>query len=177
MSKQGNAINRLKKNYTYTVQQLQEDFGFHPQTIRKWVKDNSLPVIQQRPMLIFSEVLRNYFIQQRKEKKAVLEHQQMYCLPCRQPRLPLESKVHYEDGKNVMTMRGVCPECNTLMLKKQSKEKALKIQPLLKTISLRDLHILQRANSNEETHLSKNLTSHSNEPANNTHLQKQIALL
>jgi hypothetical protein len=176
MSKYSKAIKGMKKDYTYSLKQLHDKFGFHPQTVRGWIKEHQLPIIQSRPLWIFSEVLRDHLSKELKKRRFTLELQQFNCLSCKRPQLPLQNKVYFEEVGEMVNLRGICKECTTMMFKPQSKEKLKQITPLFKKISLQELNILWGTNSKQETHLSKNLTSHSNEPTTNSHLQQQEPL-
>jgi hypothetical protein len=177
MSKYSVAIRRARKNYPYTGQQFCDEFGFHIQTLRGWVKDFNLPVIQKRPLVIFSEVLREHLSKQLKARKIELKLKEFYCLSCNQAQIPLKSKVHIEDLGKSIALRAICITCKGDIRKKESKQNLGVIAPMFKMISLEELNILGRANSKQKTHLSKISTSHSNEPTKDSHLQQQLTLL
>lgn len=176
MSRYSKAIKRLLWNYTYDLKQLHKDFGFHPQTVRGWIKEFNLPVIQEHPILIFSEVIREHLSKQEKERKLTLELHQFFCPSCKCANTPFENKVHFEDVGKWLVLRGYCSSCKGLMRKPQSKQKLATAMPMFKRITLEELNILGRAISNEKTHLEENTTSTPNEPTTNSHLQKQTDL-
>lgn len=177
MSKYSKAVKGMKRNYTYTLKQFCDAFDFHPQTVRSWIKEYQLPTVQNRPLLIFSEVLREHLSKEIAKRKFNLELQEFNCFSCSKPQLPFQNKVHFEDDGKMVNLRAVCKVCKTMMRKPQSKQKLAEATPFFKKISLEELNILWRTNSKQKTHLSKNLTSHSNEPTKNSHLQQQLTLL
>ncbi len=177
MSKYSKAIKGMRKNYTYTLKQFCNDFNFHPQTIRGWIKEYQLPTVQNRPVLIFSEVLREHLSKELTKRQFTLKLQEFNCFSCKKPQHPFQNKVHFEDAGKMVNLRAVCKVCKTMMRKPQSKQKLDEATPFFKKISLEELNILWRINNKQKTHLSENLTSHSNEPAKDTHLQEQSSFL
>ena len=179
MSKYSTMVKRLRKNYTYDTKQLRADFSVHPQTVRQWVKDpkHPLSVIQQRPILVFSENLRAYLAAKEKARKFTLTAIQFSCMSCKQPRTPLQNKAYFNEHGSRVYLHALCAACHTPMCKVQSRAKLALLAPCFERITLEDLHILGRTNSNEKAHLGKNSTSHPSEPASDTHLMKQKKLL
>jgi len=177
MSKYSKAIKKLRKDTTYNLKQLKSECNFHPRTVSAWVKEFNLTIIQERPLLIFSEVLRDHLSKQLKARKFKLTEQQFPCLVCKKPSLPLQNKVYFEYLGKTVVLRAVCSDCKRMMRKPQAQKKLRIIKPFFKKITLEELHILGRTNSNEKTHLKKNLTSPSNEPCTDSHLLKQKSFL
>lgn len=177
MSKYSKAIKGIRRNYTYDLKQLHKDFGFHPQTVRGWIKEFNLPVIQLKPLLIFSEVVREHLSKQEKARKIVLKESQLLCLSCKSSSIPLENKVYFEDLGKTIALRGFCGICKGNIRLVQSKQKLATVTPMFKKITLEELNILGRTISNEKTHLGKNLTSTPNEPCTDSHLLQQDKLL
>ena len=170
---------RLKKNYSYSTARLKADFGFHPQTIRGWVKrkENPLPCINERPFLIFSEELRDWLKARDAERKVKTEVKQCFCSSCRKAKYPLDEKVHVPALTNKAQMKGICPACGSIMNKWISLKKLDLLHQYFTIITVADLHILGRATSNEKTHLGTTSKSTPSEPVNNTHLFQPISLL
>lgn len=179
MSRNTQLIKRLRKNYTYTAQQLYEQFGVHPQTLRTWSKDSNQPLklMAQRPTLIFSEDLRDYLSLKVKHQKTSLESIQLYCLACRERKQPYQKKVAFVPKDTRTYMRAICPTCYRLMSKAQSTAKLAAATPLVERISLEDLHILSRTILSEKTHLSQSCKNRSRESLNGASPTEQLVLI
>lgn len=175
MSRYSKTVGRLKKNYSYTTARLEKDFGFHPQTVRRWVKDKKapLPTIQQKPLLIFSEDLRAWLKKKDSDRKTSLELKEFLCMACHTAKEPLEDMVYLHVLPNKALMKGNCPTCGTIMNKKLSCKNAALIEQFLLTVTLAELHILGRTIPSKKAHLKSNGKSTSSEPVKNAHLFKQ----
>lgn len=178
MSRYSKTAVRLKKNYSYTTERLEKEYGFHPQTVRRWVKDKEtpLPTIQQKPLLIFSEDLRAWLKKKDSDRKTSLELKEFYCMACHTAKEPLEDKVYLHVLSNKALMKGNCPTCRTIMNKKLSCKDAALVEQFLLTVTLAELHILGRTNTNEKAHLKATRKSTSSEPVSDTHLYKPKSL-
>jgi hypothetical protein len=179
MSKYSLLVRRLRKNYTYSAEQLQDDFAIHTQTLRSWVKDKATPLktLGTRPLLVFSEDLREWLSQKDKARKVVLELTQFHCMACKAAKTPLENKAAFVPSGKLVRVKGICPTCYTFMNKVQAKHKLDIATPLLERVSLEDLHILGRTKYSEKAHLGKIATSTPSEPLLETHLYKPIMLI
>ena len=175
MSRYSKTAMRLKKNYSYTTGRLERDFGFHPQTVRRWAKDKEtpLPTIQQKPLLIFSEDLRTWLKKKDSDRKTSLTLKEFYCMACHNAKEPLEDKIYMHVSPKKAWLKGICPTCGNIMNKKLSLKKAQLVEQFLLTITLEELHILGRTTSNEKAHLKTTGKSTSSEPVKNAHLYKQ----
>ncbi|MHA1539814.1 MAG: hypothetical protein ACTSXQ_05015 [Alphaproteobacteria bacterium] len=158
MLKKTEIIRRLKKNYAYTLKQLQRDFGIHPQTVRRYIKDsdNPLRTISENPTLIFSETLRAYFKVHVEERKMGLSIYEFYCMGCKEKHMAFENKVAAVDmNKNTKTHKALCPKCFAMMNKFQSSKRLTEVMPLFEMVSLEDLHILQGTHNPVKAHKGK----------------------
>jgi hypothetical protein len=153
MSKRSKIIRNLKKNYTYTLDQLQKDFETHPQTIRGWINrlENPLKCIHKKPTLVFSEDFRNFLRQESQRRKIILEPTQMLCMSCRKGKHPLGNQVHFKFNGNAVSLKGICPECRTIMNKQTSSKTLNQIMPLYQKVTIVELDILRNANKLDTT--------------------------
>ncbi|MBI1363150.1 MAG: hypothetical protein GC134_04125 [Proteobacteria bacterium] len=179
MSKHKKMISGLRHNYTYTTSQLQQQFGIHPHTVRRWVKDSNFPnpPIQPRPLMVFSEDLRAYLRTKEQARKTSLQATEFYCMGCKAAKQAEGNQVYVETIKLTTRLKAVCPSCGAFMNKAQSISKLDSVTPFFKRINtLAELHILSRATRSEKAHLGGIVTSHPNEPSTDTHLLQQASL-
>lgn len=148
MSKRSKIIRNLKKNYTYTLDQLQKDFETHPQTVRGWINrpGNPLKCIHKKPTLIFSEDFRDFLKHENQRRKINLEPTQMFCMGCRKGRHPLGSRVHFKFNGNAVSLKGICSECHVVMNKQTSSKTLNQIMPLYQKATIEELDILRNTN-------------------------------
>ena len=179
MSRDTKMIKQLRRHYTYTAAQLQEQFGVHPQTLRKWAKDaeHPLPVMCSRPIMVFSEDLRVWLSQRHKANRERLQRSEFYCMGCKKARTPLENKVAVLSRGQTTRLVAYCSHCMRQMNKMQGSAKLASVRPMFKTVSLEDLHISGRTRHNEKTHLAASTKPQPNESyADTTRYEQQMLL-
>jgi len=146
MKKVSLIIRGLYKNARYDLRRLQKQFGIHPHTVRDWVK-SGLPVLQKRPIWLFSEDIRDFLIDRQRRNQIELSPTQFLCLKCRCGKSPRNKSVYAEHKGLTLKMKAICETCNTLMNKAVSSKKPRKSIPMFKRITLEQLRILQSPNS------------------------------
>lgn len=108
---------RLAKIHrSYTTQEVAALYGVHRATVRTWIKDGLEVLNEQKPFLIPGLALREYLVARRANRKCKTQAHEMYCLPCRKPRVPAGGMVDYQrmqEGRGRLI--GICPVCDSLL--------------------------------------------------------------
>ena len=119
----------VKIHYSYTVEEVAERLSKHKNTIRNWIKEGLLTIDNKRPTLIQGQDLFDFLKSKREQNKQHCKPGELYCVRCRQPRIPVDSWVEYspvtEDTGN---LKGFCPVCESIMNRRVSKPKIPKIR-------------------------------------------------
>jgi excisionase family DNA binding protein len=108
----------VKIHRNYTVDEASRLTGYAKGTIRRWIRSDSLPAIDDRkPVLILGTDLHAYFsVRARSGPK--LQPDECYCLKCRAPRRPALGMVDYVPlTANTGNLTAICEVCSTLMHK------------------------------------------------------------
>lgn len=107
-----NNPNRVKIHRSYTVIEVSEALGYHPKTVRNWIRAG-LPVVnEKRPLLICGVDLKIYLKQKRKTCMHQCEVHEMYCFKCKHPKNPsIESLQFIANPAGMAQMTGRCGEC------------------------------------------------------------------
>jgi len=107
--------NLAKINRSYTVEEVASLYSVHKNTVRLWIKNQGLKIIDDlRPILILGRDLREFLQTKRvKNKRKCLPHE-IYCLKCRKPQVPSENMADYIPMSNTTgRLISLCPECDS----------------------------------------------------------------
>ena len=124
MARRRASARRVKIHHNYTVEEAAEATGKHPHTIRRWIATKVLPALtERRPHLILGRVL-HAFLTAPKPGMARLNPGECYCVKCRLPKRPaLDMAEFVPISDRSGNLRGLCPDCETLMHRRVSPAK------------------------------------------------------
>tara|TARA_R110000851_G_scaffold280799_2_gene434159 strand:+ start:3164 stop:3544 length:381 start_codon:yes stop_codon:yes gene_type:complete len=93
-------------------------YEVHKRTVRNWII-KGLPICDdKRPLLILGTDLRLFLKQQRQENKRKCKPSELYCLKCREPRIPDQNTLQFIEETNTKgRVIAACSECNSWMNK------------------------------------------------------------
>lgn len=106
----------IRRTLTYSIQDVAELFGLHPNAIRRWLK-SGLPVIERtRPFLFYGGDLIAFLDARQKGRKRPCGSGEMYCCRCREARRAALNSVTMEQQNLRMNLiRGTCELCGARM--------------------------------------------------------------
>jgi len=128
---------------SYTVEEAALLYNVHKRTIRNWIIKGLAVCDDKRPLLILGTDLRLFLQQQRKVNKRKCKPSELYCLKCREPRLPEQYTIEFiEETSTKGRVMAACSVCNSLMNKYFKLEHLASIQRDLAVIlPLQQKHI------------------------------------
>lgn len=111
----------VKIHRSYTVDEAARLFTIHKNTVRIWIKEG-LPLCDgSRPLLILGCDLAAFLQARRTKNKRPCGPCQMYCVRCREPRIPAGAMADYEPKTETLgNLVGICPECGIMMYRRVS---------------------------------------------------------
>ena len=117
-------INAIKSARTYTIDEAAQALGVTHQTVRAWVKAG-LPLMRsQRPFLILGDALRCFLDSRAQSTKAPLKPDQLYCLRCKAPRVPMGLMVDcVAQTPKTARLLGLCEVCGGTCNRMISRDK------------------------------------------------------
>lgn len=122
MSKRHPNHRLVKRHRTYEIEEVASLFGVHRNTVRNWLKNGLSTIDDRRPQLIHGGVLKAYLARRRAASKCPCAPGEIYCLPCRAPRVPMDNSVSYrtltEDRGDLV---GLCPVCRRRFCRRVSR--------------------------------------------------------
>ncbi len=106
------SIRGIKKNLTYTVEELADVTHTAQPTVRNWIREG-LPVIDDiRPTLIMGFYALDFLDKRQAKAKRPMAFNELYCLRCRCPRTPYGMMVdYYPDTVSGPRLMALCGEC------------------------------------------------------------------
>lgn len=137
----------VKIHRNYSVEEVADLLGTHKNTVRRWIK-TGLPVIDsKRPTLIHGLDLREFLQARRTKNRQTCPPGHIYCVKCHAPKAPAGCMADYIPiSATTGNLRGICPDCETLIHRRVSQAKLDIIRGQLDvTLPLAESHIRELA--------------------------------
>lgn len=114
----------VKIHRNYTVEEAARLLGTHKNTIRTWIKQGLPAIDRQRPTLIHGLDLSEYLAKRRKRVRQTCPPDHVFCVKCRVPKIPAGNMADYLPLTPTSgNLRGICPDCDTLIYRRASLAK------------------------------------------------------
>ena len=120
---------RLAKIHrNYTVEEIAKLYGVHRNTVRAWIKRGLPTVDLRRPLLVLGSQLTEFLNVRRALNKRTCRPGEIYCVRCREPRVPAGNQVHYRPLTPAQgNLVGLCPQCGAGVYRRVSLEKLAQV--------------------------------------------------
>ncbi len=124
---------RLAKIHrSYTVEEIAKLFGVHRNTVRAWISRGLPTIDQRRPVLVLGSHLADFLTARRAMNKRPCGLGEIYCLRCREPRVPAGGAVLYRPLTPMQgNLVGQCGCCGAGLNRRVSLAKLPLIQGVL----------------------------------------------
>lgn len=152
---------KIKRHYSYTVDEAARTIGAARGTVRRWL-DKGLPAIRDRkPFLILGDELAAYMARKGRPKRTCPPGT-CYCVKCRDAREPNGGMAEFVPiNTRTGNLRALCPHCGSLMHRRTSHSQLDAIRAFLDvTIVEAQPHIDDSGQPSTNDHLRKEPNNH-----------------
>ena len=147
---------RIKRDYSYYLDEVAELFDVHKNSVRNWVKSGLPLVDDKRPHMVHGSALIAFLKKRQSKRKHRCQLHEFYCFKCRLPRPLWEGLADMAiTSKTRLQLSGICNTCNTKVFKAGSVER---ISEYAKTFDLQTVqgrHIIERSHPSLMCHFEK----------------------
>jgi hypothetical protein len=159
---------RLAKIHrSYTVEEIAALYSVHRNTVRQWIK-GGLPVVdQRRPVLVLGAALAEHLRIKRTVNKRPCRPGEIYCMRCREPRVPAGANVRYHPITPTQgNLVGLCPNCSAGLYRRVSATNLGQFEGLLRiTLPPAGEHIGESAQPPANSDFTQDAPDHANAPS------------
>jgi hypothetical protein len=130
--KQRYSLKPIRRNYTYSVDEIAAIYGLTPDTIFRWIRNDGLKrITPSRKYFVHGSDLISFLEKWNSKNKHPCTDGEMFCFKCRKPRIPnLETlKIKKQLTKAIKSF-GRCVVCGTCMNKTISSKNWTENHPL-----------------------------------------------
>lgn len=155
-----------KMHRNYTVEEIATLYGVHRNTVRQWIKAG-LPVVDhRRPVLVLGAALADFLRKRRTVNKRPCRPGEIYCVRCREPRVPAGGDVHYHAITPTQgSLVGICPACAAGLYRSVSVANLGRFEGLLRiTLPPAGEHIGKSAQPSVNSDFTQDAPDHANAP-------------
>lgn len=122
---------KIKRHYSYTVEEAARTIGAARGTVRRWLAKDLPSIRDRKPFLILGEDLADYMAREARPKRSCPAGT-CYCVKCREPRRPDGDMAEFVPiNAHSGNFRALCPECGTLMHRRMSMKQLEAIRAFL----------------------------------------------
>lgn len=136
-------LRRIKRDMSYSPQEICELLGSHKNTVHMWLKGGLRRIDKERPYLIHGSDLYAFLEARQKKKHRSCALNEMYCVKCHKPQLAWENVVDViiYNAKQLM-LRGLCAFCQNTINKLGSVSQMSNYQKLFIVQTIVQRHII-----------------------------------
>ena len=119
----------IRRQYSYTINEIAELFRVHPNAVRRW-RGAGLPTIDdRRPHYVHGSDLIAFLEARQRARKQRCAADEMFCCRCQAPRRPAPGQVSLEhlNARHVI-VRGPCELCRTAMNRFASSQRLSELE-------------------------------------------------
>lgn len=147
---------RIRYWYVYDINDicaLFKDKGLHPQTVRKWIKQYGLKILDhKKPTLIYGYDLIQFIKKHNQKGKCQTEFHQFFCLSCKDARSVYRGTIQMTHKANGLHVKARCRTCKKDMYKTYTMSDYQKLKKKFHVVDVLELYDCTNATSMTQFH-------------------------
>ncbi len=137
-------ISLIKKNYSYSSEEICKVLKIHINTITKWQKDGLQKIDDKRPYLFWGNSIINFLKERMKKRRFKCNFHEFFCFKCYRQVNAFERKVAITRYDHLrLNLSANCQICNSKINKAFSIKDINKIEKLFITQPQEKLHLIK----------------------------------
>ena len=134
------------------MEEVANTLKVHVQTVRTWIKDEGLKIIDNRqPFLIYGFELIEFIKKQNHKGKCKTPFDQFYCMSCKDARPALQNTIAFVQKPNGLCVKAVCRTCKSKMNKTYKLNDFQKLKRAFNVVDVSKLYDCE--DSTDMTHI------------------------
>jgi hypothetical protein len=106
-------VRLIRRDLSYSIQEIAELYDLHPQAVRRWVKSGLPTIDDRRPIYVHGTDLFGFLKQRQAARRRRCAPDEFYCCRCRAPRRVDGNRVTILHQTNTkLLLRGTCEACS-----------------------------------------------------------------
>ncbi len=136
-------LRRIKKNFSYSLDEASETLGINKQTLYSWKKEGLKTIPDSYPALIHGSDLIDYLSQKQSKRKQKCKDDEMFCFKCRSPRKAKKDFVKTLSQKSTcMNLTSECEVCSSKIYKNISAKDIANYQLLFPSLKEEEMRLI-----------------------------------
>ena len=104
---------KIKSNWSYSVEELSELLDVQPRTVYSWIKEGLPTIDEQRPYLMYGPTTRQWLDKKQNARKWPREYGKLPCFTCKgQRRIKFGTFKITHNNTQKIRIQGQCVSCN-----------------------------------------------------------------
>ena len=109
-------VRLIRRDLSYTVQEIGELLGVHPQAVRRWLRAGLTTIDSRKPFLVHRSELIEFLRNRKSARKRPCRKDQFFCCRCRAPRRPQQNRVEITiRNSRQLSLAALCENCGARM--------------------------------------------------------------
>lgn len=147
---------RIKRDYSYRLQEISECLEVHKNAVRNWLKEGLPKIDEQKPFMIHGSDLIAFLNKRQAGRKHKCKDNEFFCCKCRVPRKAKSGSINFIiRNETKLNIHGKCEACDTSVFRAGSVKKRAEYEQIFANEAQAKEHITDRKTPTVNCHLKE----------------------